>query len=296
MLTGAPLPRSRIANSCAMTVVGLIVLVSLVVAGVYAGSEWLLYRRHDVPLAPFDAKSTAADSREGRRLAILVGCLEGCHGREGQGGVEDAPGIFRATAPTLSAVLPQYSDPELVRLIRFGVKRDRRAALGMPSATFYPLSDTDLGLVIGYLRDRPVVTPQPGSREVWFLGRVALVLGKWHTSADAVDPSRPRWGDLPRRTPVERGRYLASIVCSECHGINLQGDAFMASPALGVVRGYQLDQFQHLLQTGVPISGRDLGLMSTVATRAFVHFTAEEVADLYEYLRTQPVAASAPGT
>jgi hypothetical protein len=46
----------------------------------------------------------------------------------------------------------------------------------------------------------------------------------------------------------------------------------------------------------VPISGRDLGLMSTVATRAFVHFTAEEVADLYEYLRTQPVAASAPGT
>ncbi len=225
-------------------------------------------------------------------MAIIVGCLEGCHGQQGEGGSEDAPGIFRATAPTLSEVLPNYSDPELVRLVRFGVKRDSMTAVGMPSATFYPMSDADLSRVIGYLRQRPVMPPVPRSREVMFVGRLALALGKWQTSADAVDETRPRWGHLPRITPVERGRYIASIVCSECHGLDMQGDPeIMKSPPLSVVRGYRIDQFRHLLRTGEPISGRDLGIMSITSRRAFVYFTDDEVADLYDYLRAQPVVA-----
>jgi mono/diheme cytochrome c family protein len=274
---------------------GLAAMVVLAVAGIYAASEWLLRRRHDLPLPPVATPPAPADSTEGRRIAILVGCLEGCHGREGEGGVERAEGIFRATAPTLSDVLPRYSDPELVRLVRFGVKRDGRAALGMPSATFYPLGDADLARVIGYLRQRPVVPPRPRSREVQPLGRLALVLGKWHTSADAVDPTRPRWGELPRTTPHARGRYLASVICSECHGLDLQGDAFMRSPSLTVVGGYSLDQFRHLMRTGEPIGGRDLGLMRVVATRAFAHFTDDEVSDLHAYLRDLALPAAHRG-
>ena len=284
------MPTSKLTAALAWSAAALLAVAALAAAGVYAVSEWRLRRRHDVPLAPFPAPAAAADSAEGRRLAILVGCLEGCHGREGQGGTMKVPGIVRATAPTLSAVLPRYSDPELVRLVRFGVKRDGTSALGMPSATFYPLGDADLRLVIGYLRRRPASPPMPEVRELGFRGRAALALGRWHASADAVDASRPRWGALPRRTPAERGRYLASVVCTECHGVDLQGDAYEGSPALGVVRGYRLEQFRHLLRTGVPISGRDLGLMSRTARRAFVHFTDDEVRDLYEYLRALPAA------
>jgi hypothetical protein len=45
-------------------------------------------------------------------------------------------------------------------------------------------------------------------------------------------------------------------------------------------------QFEHLLRTGEPRDGRKLGLMSTVAQRAFVHFKDAEIAALYAYLRT----------
>ena len=287
------MPRSRLVSFLGWSALALLALAGLAAAGVYAGSAWILRRRHDVPLRPFAAPdaATPADTLEGRRVAILVGCLEGCHGREGEGGDEGAAGIFWATAPALASVVPLYGDAELVRLIRYGVKRDGRSALGMPSATFYPIGDADLRRVIGYLRRRPAVPPQPRTRDVFPLGRLALVLGKWHTSADGVDGSRPRWGELPRETPAERGRYLASIICAECHGLDLQGDAYMRSPALhAALRGYDLDQFRQLMRTGTPVGGRDLGLMGRVASRAFVHFTDDEVADLYAYLRAQPPA------
>jgi hypothetical protein len=118
--------------------------VSLLAAvGIFAGSEWILRRRHNVALGPQPATTTRTDTAEGRRRAVLLGCLKGCHGPEGEGGEEKAPGIFSVTAPTLTAVLPEYSEPELVRLVRFGVKRDGTSAVGMPAGTF--LSETFAG-------------------------------------------------------------------------------------------------------------------------------------------------------
>ncbi len=281
-----PLAKRKI---IARVVLSLVAVILVLAAGVWGGAEWILRRKHPVPLQPLAPSSAVMDQVEGRRVAILVGCLEGCHGREGEGGSEGAPGIFNATAPALASVIPLYNDAELVRLVRFGVKRDGRTALGMPSATFYPLSDEDLRTVITHLRQRPRVPPTLGSREVTFVGRLGLVLGKWRTSADAVDPSRPRWGDSTRTNPFERGRYLASVICSECHGPELQGDEFMNSPDLTVVRGYTIEQFRHLMRTGEPVSRRDLGIMSTVARRAFVHFKPTEVEDLYQYITTKPM-------
>lgn len=54
-------------------------------------------------------------------MARIIGCLEGCHGRAGEGGYEEIEGIVRHVAPTLPAVLAEYTDAELVRLVRYGV-------------------------------------------------------------------------------------------------------------------------------------------------------------------------------
>ena len=277
-------------------VLGLMGLTMLAIAGVWARSEWLLRRRHDVPKPVFAAVPPAgADTLEGRRVAILVGCLEGCHGREGEGGTLKSPPLLRVTAPPLASVVPSYDDAELARLVRFGVKRDGRSAVGMPSSTFYPIGDDDLRRIVGVLRQRPPVESVPRESDVMPVGRLALALGRYRLSADDVDSSRPRWGELPRATPEERGRYWASVVCAECHGVDLAGVAFERSPALGaVVRGYGLEQFRHLLRTGEPISKRDLGIMSRVARRAFSHFRDDEVADLYAYLRTLPSTPPRP--
>lgn len=264
---------------------GLAAVVVLAVACIYATSEWMLRRTYDAPLEPAPAAVTAADFEEGRRMAVIVGCWAGCHGVVGEGDTLEAPGIFRATAPTLSEVLPRYSDAELVRLVRYGVKRNGRTALGMPSGTFYPLSDEDLARIVAHLRRQPPSPPVPPMRHVTLLGRIALVTGEWETSVGEVDRTRPRWGALPRTTAFERGRYLASITCTECHGLDLQGETYEGSPSLAVVAAYDAEAFRRLLRTGEPISRRDLGIMSWTARNAFVHFTDEEIADLYAYLR-----------
>lgn len=274
---------------------GLALLTAIAAAGILALSEWELRRVHDRPLVPFTAEPSAGNTAEGRRLAILIGCLEGCHGPEGEGGDEGAERIFYATAPPLGAVVPRYGDAELARLVRFGVKRDGRTAIGMPAGTFFPIADADLALVVAHLRTLPAVDEGPRERRVEPLGRLALVLGKWRTSAGEVDPARPRWGELPRETPYERGRYWASIVCAECHGFDFRGNDVLGSPPLTVARAYDRERFGRLLRFGELLNGNNDGLMGRVARAAFDDFREEEVDDLYAFLRTlRPPGEQAP--
>ena len=263
---------------------GIGALAILALVYVLASSEWLLRRQHDIPLEPLPPVASP-DSAEGERLAVIVGCWAGCHGLRGEGEVLEGGGAFRVTAPTLSSVLAEYTDEELVRLIRYGVKRDGRTAIGMVPRTFYPISDHDLALIVAHLRSVPPAPAIPRERRVTLLGRTALATGLWKTAADEVDRTRPRWGALPRRTPFERGRYLASITCSECHGVDFQGNELEGGPPLIVIARYDSAQFRHLLRTGEPIDGRDLGMMSWVSRNAFSRFTDEEIQDVHVFLR-----------
>jgi cytochrome c553 len=274
--------RSRLAQALLRSLAGIVGLAVLWLVTVFLVSEWRLRREHFAPLVPLAAGTP--DPVEGRRMARILGCWAGCHGMEGQGGAEELEGIVRVTAPTLSEVLPHYSDAQLVRLIRYGVKRDGHSALGMTSYTFWPISDADLADVIAHLRAQPASPPVPRERHITLAGRFALAVGRWKTSADAVDRAMPRWGELPRTTPYERGRYLASIVCSECHGLDFRGDPLNGGPSLAIMSIYSIEQFRHLLRTGEPIGGRDLGIMSWVARNAFVDFTDPEIADIHAFL------------
>lgn len=248
-------------------------------------------RAYDAPLTPLHPQA-AVDEAEGKRMAKIIGCWAGCHGPEGEGGVESIKGIHRNTAPTLSQVLPLYSDEELVRLIRYGVKRDGRSAIGMISYTFWPLGDLDLANIIAHLRAQPVRPPVPRKHELEFRGRVALTTGEWKVSAEQVDRSIPRWGELPRDTAFERGRYLASITCSECHGLDFRGNELEGGPSLAILAMYQPDQFRHLMRTGKPIGGRNID--DYMGWLAMVDLTDREIADLYNFLREYHGLGTAP--
>jgi cytochrome c553 len=257
---------------------------------VFGVSEWKMRRTYEAPLMPVRAHA-APDLVQGRRMAEIIGCWAGCHGKRGEGGTESIKGIHQNTAPTLSQVLPDYSDDELVRLIRYGVKRDGKSAIGMSSYTFWPLGDQDLVNIIAHLRAQPTQPPKPRKHEITFRGRVALATGEWAVSAEQVDRSIPRWGELRRNTAFERGRYLASIVCSECHGLDFRGNALEGGPSLVILAMYQPAQFQHLLRTGKPIGGREIPAMSWMAD---VAFTDQEIGDLYNFLREYHNLETAP--
>ena len=268
---------------------GLLVLLALAVlalGGIYAGSEWILRRHHAVPVDTALRLPPSSDDVEARRQAAIIGCYEGCHGKTGQGLTMVEPGIHRLTAPSLTEVLPTYTDGELVRLLRYGVRRDGTTALLMPADTFYPMSDEHIGQIVSFLRRQPVVSGPPRVRQLSLKARLGILLGKYPLSVLGVDPSSPRWGAQPRTSAFERGRYTASTVCAECHAPSFEGDPIDGGPSLRIVGAYDLSAFRHLLRTGEPVGGpRDLGIMGTVARDAFAQFRDDEIDDLYVFLR-----------
>ena len=253
----------------------------LALGSVYGISEWKMRRTHDAPLLPIRAQFEP-DPVAGEHIAKVVGCWAGCHGNEGEGGTDQIEGIHTNTAPTLSQVVPLYTDQELARLIRYGVKRNGRSAVGMNAGTLWPLGDQDLVNIIAHLRRQPRLPPVSRTHDLTFRGRVALVTGKWKLSAEQVDRAATRWGEMPRHTAFERGRYLASIVCSECHGADFNGSPLEGGPSLTILAIYDREQFRHLLRTGKPVDGRDMPKMNWMPD---VGFTDAEIGDLYHFLR-----------
>jgi mono/diheme cytochrome c family protein len=282
--------RSKLCKILVASLAYVTLIAAVGVAAIFSASEWRLRRTHDVPLAPLKSGLRSPDPIEGERLAKIVGCWAGCHGQTGQGGSIDMDGYYSVTAPGLPSIIPRYSDAELVRLIRFGVKRDGSSALGMTAYTFYPLANDDLGNIISHLRGQPPLPTAPAHRTITMTARIKLALGKWQLAADQVDATRKRWGELPRTTAFERGRYLASITCSECHGVDFRGNEFKdntydGGPSLAMIAMYGANEFRHLLRTGKPIGGRDLGEMSWVARNGFVHLKDGEIDDIRIFLR-----------
>lgn len=261
-------------------------LVGLAV--VYAVSEYRLRRQYDLPVAKLPLPVARPDLELGRRRAISLGCYDGCHGPGGRGDAwNDDPWFSVHTTPNLTELLPAYSDGELTRLLRRGIRRDGTAAVDMPSAMFYHLSNEDLVSVMAFLRTLP---PQPGlerQRRFGLVGRWELATGRWLTSADEVRPDRPPAGQGPLTTPLERGRYIAMITCTECHGQDLEGMPGHPPPPLRIVAAYSLEEFSALLRTGIAKGGRELELMSMIGRTRGAALTDEEVADLYAYLQSR---------
>lgn len=77
----------------------------------------------------------------------------------------DDPALGVAIGPNITSggKLATYSDEELVRVIRHGVKRDGRGAFVMPSDDYQHFSDADVGAIVAYLRSVPSVDRDLGT-------------------------------------------------------------------------------------------------------------------------------------
>ena len=150
-----------------VTLAGLVLLILGAVALVYLKP---LPTYADVPLPDLQIRATPAMLEHGQKL-VMMNCT-GCHYNEA--GDRLSGRLFpdadtRALGMIYSANITQhpqhgigaYTDAELYRLLRTGVKRDHHLALpmmaGSPTA-----SEEDLLAVIAFLRsDHPLVQPDP---------------------------------------------------------------------------------------------------------------------------------------
>jgi uncharacterized SAM-binding protein YcdF (DUF218 family) len=147
-----------------------VLLLVIASAAVYLLSERILRRRYTEPLVPIAVPADSLSTVEGHRLARLRGCSGGCHGVEIEGGVFiDALLLARLIAPNLTAAVRNYSDEDLARIIRRGVRPDGYSVIGMPSEMFTTLTDEDLGKILACLRSVPL-RPGPAPARRSFLG------------------------------------------------------------------------------------------------------------------------------
>lgn len=234
---------------------------------------------------------------EGARLAKLRGCNGGCHGATINGGIFfDAPDGTRVVAPNLARAARENSIEELERLIRHGVRKDGTSVLAaMPSQMFYNLSDSDLGMIVAFLRsweigDEPLPSTRVGPLARTFFFYYKQFLGSI-MAAELIDHSAQRI-DPAMHNGAASGRYLSMTVCTECHGDDLRGAPDGWTPTLAIVAGYSIDEFRRLMREGKPTSDRELGVMAKVALSRFANFSDSEIDNLHTYLQT--LAATAP--
>lgn len=217
---------------------------------------------------------------------------------------EIPPGKFyaRNITPDKETGIGNYTDEEIARTLRFGVKKNGSALLDfMP---FHNLSDEDLTAVISYLRTtKPIRNAVPENR-FNVLGRVV--------NAFMIKPVGPE-GEVPKSvaqgpTP-EYGKYLAHYVanCRGCHterdlktgkftGIDFAGGLEFEEPALkgvkfvtpnltpdkktGKIADWSEEQFIKRFRAGRQIAA------SPMPWGPFSRMTDDELKAIYRYLHS----------
>jgi len=286
--------------------VGAILLLAAVGLGSYVlwqahAFNTSMAKVYDVPLVEVSHSTDPAVIERGKHLAFALGECTACHGENLGGGREEKFGpLGRIVYPNVTTGkggrLSGYSDAELARLIKHGIKRDGHTVVMMPSENMAWWPMEDVVAVISYLR---TVAPVDGNPGVIELGILAKVLDR-RDSIPLDVARRIDHDNLPTAPePAPDARYGAFIAtsCRGCHGANLSGGPIPgAPPDLPVPRnltmhdtglkGWTYDDFHKAIQEGQRKDGKKMDPFMPV--EALRNFDDIELRALWAYLASIP--------
>lgn len=280
----------RIARWALWVLGGLAVLLTALIGWIYAASETHFRGFAPPPAFAHPIPEDDAAIALGARIARTRGCA-GCHGADLEG--EIMWGMIET--PNLVHEARYHTPAQLEAAIRHGIGDEGRALYSMPSFNFLHLRDSDVAALIAYLRAAPLSeAPPQGALRPWHERWLYEMFIRFNIARGA-DAAMPAWlRHVPALTQqdnpdprIARGEYLAMTSCNECHGFDLRGFQPWggdSAPDLISIAAYSEADFSRLMREGVPTSGADLPMMGPVARGRFVHWTDEEVGDLYAYL------------
>jgi len=236
----------------------------------------------DAPSVRVAVTSDSAVLARGRHVAEALGGCVGCHGENLEGRtVEDMGpiGVFRASNLTRGSggIGFDYTDDEMARAVRYGVGRDGRSLMFMPSNEHNWWPDEDLTAVISFVRSMPPVDNQVEASRMGPLGKILSNLGVFEMlSARQIDPNAAP-ETVPAPEPTARyGAYIARG-CTGCHGDNYSGGPIPGAPAdFAVPRnitphaeelaGWTEATFNQVIDTGLRPDGTPLDVFMPVAS------------------------------
>lgn len=256
---------------------------------------------YDVAPLPLQRSSDPAVIARGKHIAESVaGCtVSFCHEGDFGGGETFSIGpLATITAPNISpgGLGAAYTDGELARLIRHGVKKDGRSVRFMPAQDFGWLPDADVVAVISYFRSVPAVERANGPFKVNTLGKVwDLRNGIAIDIARRIDHQRLDLGPAPSAT-ADYGKYVARI-CSGCHGDGFSGGPLPGAPSSFPVplnltphetglASWTYEDFDKLMTQGIRKNG--VKLQEFMPLEAVSKMNETEKHALFAYLKSLP--------
>jgi mono/diheme cytochrome c family protein len=263
------------------------------------------------PRAPA-AVSIPSDDRSlerGRHLVEVVGQCTTCHGPDLSGQeLADDLWLGRLWAPNLTpgrGGIAEHSDADLVRSIRYGVKRDGRPVLMMPAQYLYHLSDDDVGAVIAWLRRLPPVNREVPEPRMGPLSELAIVSGRVPDliPAERVSRQPPRLdAPQPSASPAYGAYLVETGGCKVCHREDLSGGLHPLSlpeeppppdlTASGRLASWSEDDFLRALRTGTTPDGQRMD-DAWMPWRSISRMSDLELRAIFRFLRSLPGGTSA---
>jgi hypothetical protein len=251
------------------------------------------------PVDSIKASTDPAILARGKHLVHgIAGCAANdCHGPDLAGGDVTSMGpIGTMSAPNITPGGPvaAYTDGELARLMRYGIKRDGRSAQFMPSGEFNWMPDSELTAVVSYLRSVPKSDKPNGPLHFGPFGKVLDRQGKLDIDIARKLAGAPiEFAATPEPT-ARYGRFLAKS-CTGCHGEHLSGGPIPGAPSSLPVplnltphetgmKGWTYDDFNALLMTGMRKNGQKLNPFMPID--AFRNADEVEKRALFAYLST----------
>ena len=249
---------------------GAIVVVLLAITTLYAITSSRINRSYATTVPSVAIPTDSFSVARGKHLVETTGKCQVCHGDDYSGKVAmDAAAFARLTSANLTAgkngIGGAYTDQDWVRSIRYGIGRDGKSLIFMPSEAFTRFSDQDLGQIVAYLKTLPAedmkVTPMkslgPIIRMVYLVGGFPLL------PASLIKHDMAR-NQVPEGATKEYGAYLAETGgCTSCHGANLGGADLGQTKTPNITRSgepgkWSEADFVRTIRTGVNPAGRIL--------------------------------------
>jgi mono/diheme cytochrome c family protein len=216
--------------------VGVVVLAAGSIAA-YASTAWDDSRYADYPLPALNASADTAIIAKGRYLALGPAHCVDCHTPPGaapfSGGVRFVLPVGEFFAPNITpdstTGIGRYSDGEIARMLRYGVRPHGRAAV--PFMQFERMSDEDVIAILSYLRSNPPVKHVVQNQQPNLLGKTIMT---FVIKPNPLDNRAPTTSPATAPT-VERGEYLVNYVaeCAGCHTLRDLRTGAYTGPHLG---------------------------------------------------------------
>lgn len=262
-------------------------------------------KTYDQPPLKSEKSTDPAVIARGKHLVdSIAGCSsKDCHGADLAGGNTLKMGpLGELTGPNITGagMLAAYSDGELGRVIRYGIKKSGKSALFMPAQDFNWMNDAEITAVVSYLRSVPNVDKPNGPLKFGVLGKVLDRQGAFVADVARKISAGPVeiYNGQPEPT-ANYGKFIAKS-CMGCHGETFSGGKIPGAPAdmpipLNLtphetgLKGWTQDDFNKLIVKGDRKNGQKLNPFMPIENYGQMDDT--EKTALFTYLMSLPPKA-----